>query len=1089
MIERRTYMKIKISVLFLTIVATLLFAVSCGDNSQQNSPPDDPIEGETEITVFSPERPASVVTAYGASGDLDEAWRSLTESVKEKNPSATFGYDTISAEDGTVEIAVGETSRAASAYAKDHIAANYDGNGFAFVICYKDGVLAIVSSDDTCIGLACDYFVKNYLTSDTLTVANDLFVYKTYTEMEYLAEYYAEAKAQELIDYANRWAEVDAKMPEDVAKALKSYYSIYDKSIIGWFANLYDPQTGAFYYSNSARDYEGFLPDLESTHQVLKDLVGAGCFRIYSDGLTEYPVLNALPSEVSDKIVAFVQSTQNPDDGYFYHVQWGKSISTERRDRDLSWAIAIMNRFGAEFLYPTALDRLQGAADPSAAIAGMMSEVSPAASLPSYLQSREAFYAWLDTKDFRKDSHGYGHTVGSMSNQIEAAGLLDDAIEYFNALQTEVYEEMKAAYDADPVNNPEPTGLWQKEVNYTSLSGLFKIGILYGDAGAPIQYADLAVKSAVKCLLSDVDPKTVIYAYNPWAGLSTALNSVKRANKAASKLGEPLPYDYDAIYAYVLENAAAMIQNTTYKLSLFQKEDGSFSYYQSYAAPITQGTPVSLGINEGDVNATTVAMDGATSIFGALGLSKPQLWTATDLDGFISIVTNAAPIEKQEMVTDVMRDFEDCEDGAMPDLTSIDGGNITAVTTDPTNPDNKVFRFDYPGSQSTGYTFSVVTNYREADAYLFEAMYMMESAKSATTHQVKFISSNGKTNYMLTFAVSGGYLVIDDCATISNTNKTSGMGIMIPVGEWFKLGVELYNDGTAENFRAKIYINGVCRFISNNFYGSQDDGALPPRGMKTIQYYSMKSPSSSLLIDDVHTDVLKKSFDPSDLQSGSGEAVKKDTVTYDYETPNSGFTAMLNYPGSTQSAVSDPTASGKGNVLAVTKSSSESGYTDDYRFDSPDEKGNKMTFSMDIYFDELAFADTSYTVLYQVSVGAHGGTCPYMFTFVFDASDNTVYLGDASSTGSGKSNAYKDVKMSLGRWYNVKAVVNLESDPSLFSAELYIDGALVATSKNYYGSEKNSTASTSNSLVNIRVQRRVLYKAYIDNAVISFAED
>ena len=1070
-------MKIKqlLFALLLTL-ATLTLTACFGDNP----PPAD--DDGPDMTVYSESVSAPIVVSLNATSTETDAANYIKNAINLKVANGgKLTYDSLSPTDGVIEIVVGNTKRPISQYATGYIAENIGDGVIAYLICYRDGAICVAANNDIALELAAERFIADYVTEKSLTASEDMLVFVTYTEAEYKELLYGDRKEAELEAYDDRWAEVDAKMPEDVAKALKNYYSIYGTDIIEWFANLYDPETGAFYYSNSARDYSGFLPDIESTYQVIKNLRNAGCFNVYNDGDSYAAVANALPAEVRDKMLAFVQNMQDPDDGYFYHTQWGKNIGSERRSRDLTWAVNLFKFLDAEPEYPTALDRLQGSTNTSAQISAMMSEVHPTSSLPSYLQSREAFYAWLDTMDFEKDSHGKGHTVGSMADQIAAAGLIDDAVEYFNNLQTKVYNEMKAAYDADPTNNPEPTGLWQKEINYTSLSGLFKIGLVYSKADEPIQYADLAIKSAIKCILSDESPKTVIYAYNPWAGLGTAISSVKKANSAAKANGLAEPYDYDALAAEVMASAAQMINKTTEKFLLFKKDDGSFSYYQDYAAPSTQGTYVSLGINEGDVNATTVAMDGAASIFGALGLTKPQNWTATDLDRFIEIIESSLPIVKTELETDVTRDFEECSEGDIPERMLVEGGSVSGIIADPKNPDNNVFKFDYPGSLSTGYYLHVTTNYSESDAYLYEADYYMESASGGTTHQIQIRCSSGAV-YMLTFAVSGSNVVIRDSSSINSDAVSSELSLIVPTKTWFKLGIEIYNDGTPEGFKVKVYLNGECKYISSVFYGAQKAGATPARGFSSVQIYAMRAPSSSLLVDNIHTNILRdKVFDDSDL--GQSTTPPADKVTYDFESPNAGVTMLQNYPGSTNETVADPTSSGKGNVLKVTKSSTDSNYTDDYRFDSPSKKGARMTFSMDLYVASLAFADNSYTVAYQIAIGSLGAPA-YMATLCYDTADGKLYLGDVSSTGSGTTNTYKHVKLDLGKWYNLKVVVDTASG---FAASLYVDGELVSTSQNFYGSHTSgSSPSASRDFVNVRVQRRVKYEAYIDNVTISF---
>ena len=101
-----------------------------------------------------------------------------------------------------------------------------------------------------------------------------------------------------------------------VRAAVKGFYEEFfePEKLIRWWAGLYDPAAGGFYYSDSARDHDGFLPDMESTYQILWRL---------RDVVPDLPAF--LGREITGKIVSFFQSKQDPADGYFYHPQWTRS--------------------------------------------------------------------------------------------------------------------------------------------------------------------------------------------------------------------------------------------------------------------------------------------------------------------------------------------------------------------------------------------------------------------------------------------------------------------------------------------------------------------------------------------------------------------------------------------------------------------------------------------------------------------------------------------------------------------------------------------------------------------------------------------
>ena len=136
-----------------------------------------------------------------------------------------------------------------------------------------------------------------------------------------------------------------------VVAAFKEVYSMYTDMIPAWLAGLYDHKTGGFYYSNSARDNEPFLPDIESTNQALNLLMNSGMISSFEQ----------LPKAMRDKMAEFVCSRLDPDDGYIYHPQWGKDIVDSRRGRDLNWTVGILKQFGVEPKCKTAYQRLEEA--------------------------------------------------------------------------------------------------------------------------------------------------------------------------------------------------------------------------------------------------------------------------------------------------------------------------------------------------------------------------------------------------------------------------------------------------------------------------------------------------------------------------------------------------------------------------------------------------------------------------------------------------------------------------------------------------------------------------------------------------------
>ena len=386
--------------------------------------------------------------------------------------------------------------------------------------------------------------------------------------------------------WEHRWDEAEKRLGAPSLQALMRLCRYYGTELFSWLASLYDAETGCFYYSISARDTEGFLPDSESTAQTLSMLSFVGMLA-HVDG----SYLRAFSQETAERCRGYISSLQDSGDGYFYHPQWGKRIGSSRKGRDLAQCLELIRKFGGTPPYPTALERLE-----------RLSEDRNSSVMPPHLVSREAMLAYLDRLDVTHDSHSAGHIISSQSAQIRSAGLAELVLSYFDSCQ-----------------NSE-TGLWEEGASYRSLSGVVKIGSFYGSCGVPIRHGDRAFESAISVILSDEDPTYINYVYNPWGALGTIMRSIRSESRVGKGHGE------DAALARLLEAFPAMIDKTIEKLDKFRWGDGGFSYLQSGSAPTTQGVPVSLGLPEGDVNGTACALHYTlNAIFSALDIQTVPL--------------------------------------------------------------------------------------------------------------------------------------------------------------------------------------------------------------------------------------------------------------------------------------------------------------------------------------------------------------------------------------------------------------------------------------------------------------------------------
>lgn len=767
-------MKKILFLLSMLLSLTLLF--SCAGNDPGTTPPDDEKPEETPPTVllFSAIVNADEDGAVGVSAISDAYYAAKGKMITIKNVSTVA--------EGT-EIIVGETvsrpaSVAATAALQSEMDASSASDAEGYIIYAKDGSVAIYWSNDYFAEMAVQSFIDKVINSGITELADG--------EVDKLCTSFSAYRENE------KWGALEAVADADVVKAIKGLYSFIlgqnSSAVYTWMANLYDPETGAFYYADSARDYVGFGPDLESTAQILQFLSGTGMF---ANGFNK-----DLPKDILNKLGDWVVSLQESD-GYFYHPQWGHTAGQTRLGRDLSWATQLLDALGIIPKYKLASSasasltghvRLDTAVAVSAVIAVAEAE---------YLSNESLFTSYLESK--REDllsgkitSHSLGHELNAVKDIIFARGYGDAFFNFFDSIQYTVYLRQVAA-------GQTPTGLWEDGITYTSMSGLKKITDMY-ESRHEIKYREYIVDAAIQAnLIPADDPEMkasqVIYVFNPWSGLGNVIDNAKKYGTEA---------EVKSLYEKARAAAVDMINITKAKLVPFMHMDGSFSYNDTgLSSATTQGVEVSLGLNEGDVNATVLGINGViANVFTALGYDRVPLWDSVDAEAFVDIITSLSPIEKKERPSLPPVDFED------NNMTNVNTANLTAsgstaeLVEDPARKDNTVLLFNSlsytslknlemtPRGEQTNPLMVV-----ETEIYLGKDTSGMFKIMIDGLYLVEFLDK-GDDGYTIRQNVTTGSEAEAAAHQILATNEL-GETLYIKRETWFKIRIEcLITDGS-----------------------------------------------------------------------------------------------------------------------------------------------------------------------------------------------------------------------------------------------------------------------------------------------------
>ncbi len=718
----------------------------------------------------------------------------------------------------THELIVGECDRELSKKAYRALSRlDYNTPEYAGYAIYSDGnSIAVAYSND----LALDY-VLDLLTEDFLTPTEGKIYIGTGTLTRDSFGLYKHLLAEDEKDRAAEVAAFREAMGDDaetdaLISALEAIYSIYTPDMVMWIANLYDPVIGGFYYSNSGRDTDGFLPDIESTYQAMNFLANSGVISRAE-----------LPAWLVEDILSFVKSLQNPYDGFFYHPQWLESgVNDARRGRDLNWAERFFADFGEEPLYPTANDRLRGevfipddfdlptpVASPlggrGSGSAAVLASKVVATALPSHLTSPEAFLSYLNSFDWSPgNSYEHGNHIAAQASQIKAAGLMPVCLEFF-----------------DSIINPE-TGMWSDTLNNEAVNGHLKIGSLYVGSGHPIPYALTAAKGILvnnlRMYAGDLKGRsreyyasTPCHLYNPWAAICNILSNLNGCDAESKKVAQE-------IISLVKAEAPEQIRQTMSLALEFRKLDGSFSWQYNMNSSGSQGAAVAVaGINEGDVNSTSLSSSSVLSyIFQSMGASKYTFKMFGDAEKllFLDTMENLGEIVKTGATSKGVKNFE--EGNAE---TNLDETWRVELDTEISALEQTGWGYGYVTDEGA-LALGRVTSGDNCYVGVFPA------GKSTNTRNVmefdlrygdfKIWKGQTKGNVVRLSMYGGGgrfYSIYLYYNANGNLSLSENQSIELEKGEWNTVRLEYYRD-TMLNF-CKVYING--NYVGE--YGTSDE--------------------------------------------------------------------------------------------------------------------------------------------------------------------------------------------------------------------------------------------------------------------------
>ena len=409
-----------------------------------------------------------------------------------------------------------------------------------------------------------------------------------------------------------KWGELSLALSEKygeeyaapIVKELRELQSMFTERNAIWMANLYDPKIGGFYCSNSARDNDEFLPDIETTYVVSCFMESSGMSEMYGNNW-----VNALPDWLKKKIGDYVYSCQD-EDGFFYNIQWPKKFILEeaairqpRVTRDLGAALYVLKKLGITPRYSTEIKKEKS--DKKSDEPRLLSQFDSPEAFREYMRKIEEEIAPMDADQRAARFYYYGNMFQSITAHLNA----DEQIKKIFIDFLEKYQN-------------EKTGMWSDVLVYNATNGLHKIADIANKIGYKLRYVDEMVDTVMALISKTAEEYPVaggVYIYNAWSCLSYIYENILRFGDGSE---EERLAKKEAIKKRVLKNAPTLIRVAAEQLKVFEREDGSFSYgHKSYGT--ATGCPLRIaGLVEGDIGGNVLSINAVRrSILAALELS------------------------------------------------------------------------------------------------------------------------------------------------------------------------------------------------------------------------------------------------------------------------------------------------------------------------------------------------------------------------------------------------------------------------------------------------------------------------------------
>ncbi len=614
---------------------------------------------------------------------------------------------------------------------------------------------------------------------------------------------------------------IDPKPTAEVLDILEQIENeCFSEELVDWIVNLYDPESGGFYFKKSSKDTKGFLPDRESTANSIGMLKSLG---VIGNKPGEW-----LTDEMIDKMTAFARKYYNPADGFWYELPWGKYVNESKRGYESSGASQVLKYLGKTVEEKIELTSLDTSVCDSVVTAVGEAEATAtlnALSVEDRYSSLENFKLWLDSLEI-SNVYATGSLLLTNLGSVRKAGN-----EYFDCLMEYIGAHMNPRTGFFSKIDPE-TGDWVDEINYDAMSGTFKVSSIYaesyyaslGGRYYTMPYFDKLMENTMKVMLSDESGWHACDLANPWSLIRSARYSQKDV------LGNPA---YKAALESYYDKLPELLLNTKNKILSLLCEDGSYSYYAYTGAGGNKGVLQGLNIREGEMSGASMVVSMRKQLYNVMGLPLPEMFGGKIGPEQIKEKLMALePAKKIEPLKTCNFSFNDMETGALPNGNGSPyryTGDIEIVN-DPVTGHGKSIRIEADGKTSPVIYFDVGSSGSRGFTLQFDIRFEPEEGNSF--FMISEIGSWDK-------AVATAYRKIDGYSRFIRTTTEGSKWLCNNKGNWWSTyrTIKIAYTPDCSGAKTEFYLDGKLVDTSTYF----DNGYPEMRPTKDISYVSFRA--------------------------------------------------------------------------------------------------------------------------------------------------------------------------------------------------------------------------------------------------------